>query len=218
MENILAWLISNLFIFMLLLSFMLLAAIVAFLFMMRLIYERKQNKKLFKMGTVFLGIGTLASLGLASFLSNVLEEVWEVYSDEQRFVGTQVPMSELTNIHTGEHLTLDSFKGKTLVVNQWATWCGPCEEEMPALEKFQRNYESQNVEVIYVSEEDSTEIKAFLEKRKGKSGLDARADKLPWQISTLPSTLIVDSEGEVKKVLTGGQTYEQFQSAIKPVL
>lgn len=55
------------------------------------------------------------------------------------------------NAPDGTALTLDSFKGKTILVNLWATWCAPCREEMPALDQLQAEFGGPDFEVVAVN-------------------------------------------------------------------
>lgn len=217
MAIVLSWLLENVFIFLVLLSLMLLFTLFLSLFFSRTFFKRIKYTKSSKIVTVLVGCGVLVSLGFSFFFYICLKEVGQVFFNEQKIVGNEVPKTDLIDVFSGEHVDLKSFSGKTLVVNQWATWCGPCLDEMPALEKLQDHYRSKDVVVVYVSEEELKHVKSFLENRKTKPGLYVKADRLPWSLSTLPSTVIVDSSGVVKKLLVGGQTYGQFQSAIESV-
>lgn len=78
------------------------------------------------------------------------------------------PQLSLKDIH-GNTVTLDSYRGKIVVLNFWATWCGPCTHEMPMLADIARQYADKNVVVIGVSIDDAqtqAKIEPFLKKRK----------------------------------------------------
>lgn len=102
---------------------------------------------------------------------------------------------------TGAPKSLKDFKGKTVLLNLWATWCAPCREEMPALDRLQAEMGGDNFEVVALSV-DRGGIKAsqqFLDKIKIKSlttYVDAtgKATK-PLHVIGMPTTLLIDKEG-----------------------
>ena len=129
-----------------------------------------------------------------------------------------------------------AHKGKVVVVNFWATWCGPCKAEFPDLVKLQNANRAKGLELVTVSFDDAKStpaVKAFLSKNKlatntfvNKSGpeldegyLTLLEPKLPDDAAVaIPRTYIFDKTGKLRKVLTGGQSYSAFQSAVAPLL
>ncbi len=111
------------------------------------------------------------------------------------------------NFHTlkGDAKKLSEIKGKVILINFWATWCGPCIREMPSLDRLYREYKTRGLEVVAVSVDDEPEnrVPKFFEKLgvSFESYVD-RGGKLSEQIGVegLPYTLIVDSD---RKVLFG---------------
>jgi len=78
------------------------------------------------------------------------------------------PHLSLKDLH-GNTVTLDSYRGKIVVLNFWATWCGPCTHEMPMLADIARQYTDKNVVVLGVSIDDAqtqSKIEPFVKKRK----------------------------------------------------
>lgn len=124
---------------------------------------------------------------------------------------------------SGAEKTLADFKGKTLVVNFWATWCAPCVKEMPTLEALQSKLGGSGVQVLAISQDRDAEkvAKPFFEKNgwknvtlltepKGRFYADAK-------LRGLPTTLIVDKEGrEVARVEGEADwTSPEVEAAIK---
>lgn len=99
----------------------------------------------------------------------------------------------------GEERSFDEFRGKTVFVNRWATWCSPCVSEMPGIEKLYRSIRNDDgLAMILVSEEDGEDVAGFLRRKEwelpvyiSKATPDALASR------GIPATFIVDSEGAV---------------------
>ncbi len=104
-------------------------------------------------------------------------------------------------------VALHDFKGQTVVLNFWATWCAPCVEEMPSLIQMSKNVKDKNVAVIGVSiDVDETAYKNFLQKH-GVTFLTVRD---PEQKSSAlygttgwPETFIIDKDGVLRRKFVG---------------
>lgn len=116
-------------------------------------------------------------------------------------LGEVAPAFRLTTID-GRTFSLDAAKGKVVVINFWASWCGPCKVEAPHFEKAYMEFKAQGVRFIGIAVDDSTDdVKAFV-KREGLSfpiGLDDTGDipKL-YGVMALPKTVIVGKDGRIK--------------------
>jgi peroxiredoxin len=76
--------------------------------------------------------------------------------------GHPAPAFSLPVLGSGESLSLGSLQGKVVLLNFWATWCKPCEDEMPAMERLYRALGSQGFELIAVSvDDDQREVEEF---------------------------------------------------------
>jgi thiol-disulfide isomerase/thioredoxin len=119
-------------------------------------------------------------------------------------------------------------KGKILVLNVWATWCIPCKEEMPDLNKLAEK--NKNIEVVGLSidysDEIESKIKPFLKKQPVKFRIlvntETSDEKLinflsPDWSGAIPATFIYDTKGKLQQVLEGKKSYEEFQAAVKKV-
>ncbi len=121
-----------------------------------------------------------------------------------RFVWTHEPTPvALTPFTTPEGVpkTLADYRGKTLVVNFWATWCEPCEREMPTLDRLQARMGGDDFVVLAVSQDREGAVLAqpFLEKHGWKNIVSLMDPSHQFskdaKVLAIPFTLVVDKEG-----------------------
>ena len=126
-------------------------------------------------------------------------------------VGGEAPDFRLKNLH-GETLDLDDAQGKIVILNFWATWCGPCRVEMPHFQALHENRD--DVAVMAVNFDESPEkVEAFV------TELDLTFDILldpgakvqeQYQIRGYPTTYILDETGTIQVVHIGVLTEKQI--------
>lgn len=120
---------------------------------------------------------------------------------------------------TGENLKLSELRGNVVLLNFWASWCGPCRQEMPLLEKMHNKYKGLGFTVMGVNvEEDSSKAKAMAKKDKLSFPVlfDTQSQvSKAYQVSAMPSTVIIDRDGKVRYLHKGykpgdEKTYTQW--------
>jgi len=101
-----------------------------------------------------------------------------------------------------KNVNLDDFKGKLIILNFWATWCAPCKEEMPSLDKLQKNTKLNNLKIfaINIDQEDLTKSKSFF-KELNIQNLEIYFDApitlaKKFSIRGVPTTIIFNKEGK----------------------
>lgn len=130
------------------------------------------------------------------------------------------PSANFTSMDGRTH-TLAELRGHPAVVNFWATWCGPCREEMPRLQKLSESYEAKGVTFIAISLDDA-ETQEKIPKTLAKSGLripvwkGATAETLKeLQLGILvPATLVIDADGVVIGKIEGETRGKDVQSRL----
>jgi peroxiredoxin len=113
--------------------------------------------------------------------------------------GSPTPDFSLTNAE-GKKISLKDFRGKTLFLNFWATWCEPCREEMPAMEKLYQEYKNNNFVVLAINVKDRREqALAFVKELKltYPIAFDPNAEVATlYGAWGLPTTYIIGPNGE----------------------
>ena len=101
----------------------------------------------------------------------------------------------------GSQFSLRDFRGKTLFINYWATWCNPCLAEMPSMVELYNQYkDNQDIVFLYLSKENKNTIIDYLPKDETLSQLPLYkiiSDDELFSTRGIPTTFIVDSSGEV---------------------
>ncbi len=107
---------------------------------------------------------------------------------------------------------LQAYRGKVVVLNFWATWCEPCRDEMPSLNKLKHSFDGKPVVVLGVNVgEGEGRIKAFLDKVPVEFPVlldrDAAASRV-WKVRMLPATFILDREGRIRYSHAGERDWD----------
>jgi thiol-disulfide isomerase/thioredoxin len=108
----------------------------------------------------------------------------------------------------GKNIDLSQFKGQVVMINFWATWCGPCRQEMPLLEDIYKKYKPMGFTMLGVNvEPDSKGAEAWLQKQKPVTfpiafDVDSKVSKL-YNVAGMPSTVFVDRKGNVRVMHKG---------------
>ena len=153
----------------------------------------------------------LASLfGLGGFLLSSA-----FFSDRNELVGSAAPTTEMRDLG-GTSFQLTKFRGKPLVVNFWATWCGPCIKEMPMLDRAHRQGA---ISVVAIASDDAADVRAFKSEHKLKLTVVLEADagaiyRLLQAPDTIPYSVFFDRDGKVSSIKHGAMSQAEFDAAV----
>jgi thiol-disulfide isomerase/thioredoxin len=124
----------------------------------------------------------------------------------------------------GKKVSLSDYKGRPVVVNFWATWCGPCKVEMPWFEEFRKKYAADGFEVLGVAD-DADAGKDAIAKSAGKLGVtypillvDDATEKAYGEPEVLPMSFYVDKAGTIVAVTAGLGTKDELEAKVKEVI
>ena len=132
--------------------------------------------------------------------------------------GDLMPELRLLHMKSGQQMTLSSLRGKPVLLNFWATWCGPCRAEIPKLNELAQKYPKLTIIGVNVAEDrdliegylktQSTDYDVWYENKVGGIVTDNTAKLLStWEGRaggySIPFTVIVDSDGYAKRIISG---------------
>jgi peroxiredoxin len=126
------------------------------------------------------------------------------------------------NDATGKAVKLSDFKGKMVLLNFWATWCGGCKVEIPELIEFQNKYKDRGLEVIGVSTDTDgwKVVKPFVTEKKINYTVLLGDDEICklYSVEAMPVTLLIDREGRIAASHEGVVEKSMGESEIKMLL
>jgi len=171
---------------------------------------------------VFAAVLAVAMIGVLTFLivfprvshregSNPGEEYFEKLQIEKAGKRTAAPDFTLEDL-SGKRVSLKQFRGRVVFLNFWATWCIPCREEMPAMEKLHRELKDDGLEVVAVNfKESNQQVRKFFE----ELGLTFTAllDKdgevsREYGVWSLPLSYFIDRRGEFVGKAIGSRNWD----------
>jgi cytochrome c biogenesis protein CcmG/thiol:disulfide interchange protein DsbE len=119
----------------------------------------------------------------------------------------------------------DSLKGKVVIVDFWASWCGPCAESFPVMDELQKKYKDQGLVILAVSvDEKATKMETFLKKNPVSFTVVRDAEhKLVASVGpeTMPTSFIIDHAGKVRFLhngFHGAATQKEYVEEIESLL
>jgi len=181
-------------------------------------------------GTVLSGllvISAAALMLLAKTSTEVVVNGGQV-ATEQYFQDAiiEVPFSDFPfrTVDQDVEQKLSDFQGKVIIVNFWATWCGPCLQEIPDLNRLQKEFGDQGLVVLSISDEERSLLLSF----ENQLELQTTSVYVPFGIDLpvpfkgafviRPASFVIDRTGTVRRYLLGARNYDFFKKAIEPLL
>ncbi|MFK5925617.1 MAG: TlpA disulfide reductase family protein [Desulfuromusa sp.] len=155
-------------------------------------------------------------VGIVSLLTVFLLSGCDNSSSEQPvskggLVGNTAPDFTLTDMQ-GQKVTLSQFRGKVVILNFWATWCPPCREEMPSMERLYRDLESKGLVILAVNVEENGKkvVSQFLQKTPYSFPILLDSENVAqnaYGVFRFPESFIIDRNGVVVEKIIGGRNW-----------
>jgi len=137
--------------------------------------------------------------------------------------GGPAPAFTLSGL-TGQPAALSQFKGQVIMVNFWATWCGPCQQEMPLLDQMYKKYKPAGFTLIGVNVDKESAPVMDLMTRKPVSFpvlLDPASQvSKAYHVDEMPSSVIIDRKGEIRYIHRGYRPGDEneYQDRIRQLI
>jgi peroxiredoxin len=174
-------------------------------------------------GMVLSIIGIIASVGLGVVYFRYAKEAFKSFtssmnsmtqsSNEAEWQGVIAPDVSVTALD-GKTVRLSDLKGKRVILDFWATWCGPCVQEIPHFIKLYNETSRDQLEIIGISAEDAGTLKAFVKKKNINYPI-ASGSGLPVPYkdpTTIPTTFFIDRKGVIQSVVVGYHDFNQLKA------
>jgi len=175
---------------------------------------------------IALGVCSLAGLALMPLESHA--QLQQQPQQQQqlviRFVRDPDPAPELmAKDVNGKELSLEAYKGKVVLLNFWATWCAPCQAEIPWFVEFERTYASRGLAVIGVSmdEDGWKSVLPWIDARKVNYRISVGDDALAKEyggVDALPETLLIDRAGRIAARHVGVISKSEYENEVRQIL
>jgi len=143
-------------------------------------------------------------------------------TNQQPVIGKPAPNFKLQSLD-GQSISLSDFRGKPVLINFWATWCGPCRIEMPYLQQIYEEWHGKGMVVLTINiGESSSQIKEFMQSQ-GLS-LPVLLDKggsvaQKYNILGIPTTFFLDKDGVIQdKIISAFQNKAQIEKRLDKIL
>ena len=143
---------------------------------------------------------------------------WNAARIRKQLVGQPAPELDVTDL-AGKHLSLTDFKGKTVLLDFWTTWCGPCRKDAPSLDKLYSKYGGTNLMIVSISvSEDRAVVEKYLSEHPRAFPVVLTSENeipRPYQIGAFPTYIVIGRDGEVMAAEEGDQGFGELRKLLK---
>jgi len=143
---------------------------------------------------------------------------WDAKKMKKDLTGEEAPALEATDM-AGKLVSLSAFKGKTVLLDFWTTWCPPCRADGPALDKLYKKYGGNDLAIIGVSvSEDRKVVEKFLKEHPHPFPIVLTTENempRPYQVGAFPTYIIINKDGTFANAVEGDQGFADLRGLLK---
>ncbi len=168
---------------------------------------------------------SIIGISLLALLAGVLTSQWIYKTGLASDPAIKAFFANPWQTPDGKSVNTEQWRGKVLVVNFWASWCPPCVEEMPTLDKLNTEFSSKNVLFVGIGIDSPSNIREFLKNTPVSypiviGGLEGSnlSKQMGNSQGALPYTIIINSNGKASSSKLGKISEDELRSAIKSAL
>lgn len=194
------------------------AMLIPFLFTLWLVLKDRRQHALSRSAQIGFGLAILSVFLAAKPISDGITRAKQ--SRNQALQGVAAPLFTTVDI-LGNSQRLADHKGEVVLVNIWATWCGPCRAEMPKLDQLYRDKKQEGFIVFGISDEDLPQQRKFLKQipvTYPLLTLDGDVPSLYREIARYPAIFLIDRQGRLQPAPPPGQPFEKLQASVDALL
>jgi peroxiredoxin len=183
--------------------------------------DQPANAQVDSAAAASLGINAATDASLAQ--SPAVEPAPAAAANAEPVVGSLAPDFSLATLD-GSILSLSALRGKNIMLNYWVTWCVPCIEEMPILQKLNQEYQGQNLVMLSINgiaQDDLEKVKATV----AEFGMTYpvvldEGDTIfkSYWLGFMPTTVFIDSQGVIRHIKFGGSNETELRGTIDQLL
>jgi cytochrome c biogenesis protein CcmG, thiol:disulfide interchange protein DsbE len=128
-------------------------------------------------------------------------------------VGSTAPDFKAVELPSGRPASIETYRGKVVLLNIWATWCPPCKIEMPSMERLHRKLAGTDFQLVAVSvdEQDSTVVNKFVDEMGLTFPILHNQDgsiRQIYQTTGVPESFVIDRDGVIVKKVIGAADWD----------
>jgi peroxiredoxin len=189
-------------------------------------HQRKNRSQILAMGLVGLGLLLIGVLALILLPKTPAAGGSPAQSGGQPSsipvaVNYQAPELSLMDLEN-QPVSLSKFRGKVVLVNNWATWCPPCKAEMPTLQAYFESHAAEGFTIIAVEAGDpASEVAAFAKQYQLSFNVwpdpETRSIRA-FRNEGLPNSFVIDQDGKVRLTWTGAISRDMLEKYVTPLL
>jgi thiol-disulfide isomerase/thioredoxin len=137
-------------------------------------------------------------------------------------IGARPPELHTDRFSGPDPVSIGQLRGRVVVVDFWATWCGPCRQIMPTLDSLHRRHHDDGLTVLGVSSESRDDVQRFMTARPVEYtlALDAGGTTFRYGVRSIPTIVVVDRQGNVREIMRGvnGDRLRQLDQLVERLL